>query len=277
MSKKQAPQVTTQQNTVDPMVSRMQSYTMDQTKNILAPYLNSGNNGYGVADFTTDQNTAFAGIRERLGHGGGGITPGDVQSWMNPYQSAVVDATTGRIQRQGDQALNAIRARQAAGSAFGGMGARSALATAETQRNTQQQIADTTAQLMAQGYTQAQATALANHALQGQSLQALLGAGNQQQQLAQTKLDVPLKALTMLQQSTPQQYSSTQTTTTPSTAPSPMQQVLGLAGTLGGAFLGGPMGASIGGSLGGMLGGGLPAAPTYGMAGYGAGIRPTWS
>ena len=61
MSKKQKPVVTTQQNTVDPMVSQMQSYTMDRTKNILQPYLESGNNGYGVAGFNADQNTAFPG------------------------------------------------------------------------------------------------------------------------------------------------------------------------------------------------------------------------
>ena len=36
---------------------------------------------------------------------------------------------------------------QAAGSAFGGMGARSALADGQTQEGTQRQIAETTAQL----------------------------------------------------------------------------------------------------------------------------------
>jgi hypothetical protein len=250
MSKKQKPVVTTQQNTVDPMVSRMQQYTMDQTKNILAPYLNSGNNGYGVAGFNNDQTSAFQGIRGQVG----GMTPADVQGWMNPYISNVVDTTTGRIQRQGDEALNAIRARQAAGSAFGGTGARSALQMAKTQEGTQRQIAETTAQLMAQGYDRATATALSNEALQTSALQGVLGIGNQQQELEQRKLDVPLNALKMLQASTPQQYSSTSTTTQPNTAPSPFQQVLGLAGTIGGAFLGGPMGAQIGGGLGSMAG-----------------------
>jgi hypothetical protein len=258
MSKKQKPMVTTQQNTVDPMVSRMQSYTMDQTKNILAPYLNSGNNGYGVAGFNEDQTGAFQGIRDMASAHGGGLDPNAYKTWMNPYQSEVVDTTTGRIQRQGNEALNAIRARQAAGSAFGGMGARSAFAAQQAQEGTQRQIAETTAQLMSQGYTQAQAQAMANRGLQAQSLQSLLGIGGQQQQLQQQKLDVPLNALKMLQASTPQQYSSTSTTTAPNTSPSPFQQVLGLAGTIGGGLLSGPMGASIGGGLGGLFGGYSP-------------------
>jgi hypothetical protein len=241
MSKKQKPITTTQQNTVDPMVSRMQQYTMDQTKDILAPYLNSGTSGYGVAGFNQDQTSAFEGLRGQVG----GMTPQDVQGWMNPYISNVVDTSTGRIQRQGDEALNAIRGRQAAGSAFGGTGARAALQSAKTQEGTQRQIAETTAQLMAQGYDRATATALSNEALQTNALQGVLGIGNQQQELAQRKLDVPLNALGMLQKSTPQQYSSTTTSTAPNTAPSPFQQVLGLAGTIGGGFLGGPAGSTM--------------------------------
>jgi hypothetical protein len=256
MSKKQKPQVTTQQNTVDPMVSRMQQKTMDTANRILDPYLNAGQTGYGVAGFNTDQNTAFEGIRGLTG----GITPMDVKGWMNPYTTEVVDATTQRMRDEADRSANALRARGAAGSAFGGMGARTALGIAENERNHQAQRAEMTAKLLAQGYDQATATAITNQNLKATALSGVLGIGNQQQELEQRKLDVPLTALKTLHGMTPQQYSSTSTTTAPSTAPSPFQQVLGLAGTIGGAVLGGPMGASLGGSLGGMLGGGYTPA-----------------
>jgi hypothetical protein len=240
MSKKQKPLVTTQQNTVDPMVSEMQRWTMGHAQNILGDRFNQGT-GAGVADLNADQRSAFEGIRGQVG----GMTPQDVQGWMNPYISNVVDTTTGRIQRQGDEALNAIRGRQAAGSAFGGMGARGALQAARTQEGTQRQIAETTAQLMAQGYDRATATALSNEGLQTSALQGLLGIGNQQQQHQQMRLDAPLRHLQIAQGMTPQQYSSTSTTTQPNTAPSPLQQALGLAGTIGGGFLSGPAGSGI--------------------------------
>jgi hypothetical protein len=150
--------------------------------------------------------------------------------------------------------LNALRGRTAAGSAFGGTGARGALAEAKTIEGVNRNIAEAAASLQAQGFDKATAMAVAQHGLQGESLQAMLGIGNQQQQHEQYKLDKPLQALQMLQQATPQQYSSTTTSTQPNTAPSPFQQVLGLAGTIGGAFLGGPMGAQIGGGLGSMAG-----------------------
>jgi hypothetical protein len=269
MGNKSNPQVTTTQNTVDPMVSQMQQHTLDTARDVLDPYLKKP--GYGVAAFNADQQNAFGQVRDLAG----GITPGNIQSWMNPYVSNVVDTTTSRMQQEADRNLAAIRARGAAGSAFGGMGARSAFAENRATQGSQQQMAEMTAKLMAQGYDQATATAITNQGLKGQAAQAILGIGNQQQQLEQTKLDQPLMALDRLHKYTPQQYSSTQTTTTPPPqGPSPLQQALGIAGTLGGAFLGGPMGASLGGSLGSMLGGGIP-----GMAqgGYGPAIPPGYA
>jgi hypothetical protein len=264
MSSKAKPQVTTQQNTVDPMASRFQGYVFDKAKDVLDPRFDNPEKY--VAGFNTDQQNAFTNIRGLQG----GITPGDVQSWMNPYTSAVVDTTTQRMRDEADRNLASIRARGAAGSAFGGVGARSALAENRAQATNQQQMAEMTAKLMAQGYDQATATAITNQGLKGSAAEALLGIGNQQQQHEQFKMDAPLRTLGIAHGIMPQQFSSTNTTTAPNTAPSPLQQALGIAGTAAGMYFGGPMGAQIGGQLGGMAGGAMAgnAAPAPEMGPY---------
>jgi hypothetical protein len=240
MSKKQKPQVTTQQTVMDPMVTAAQRNLLESGQDILAPYLQSGTSGYGVAGFTPDQAAAFQGIRDRMAHGAGGMTAGDVEGWLNPYTRAVVDTTNQALRDESGRTLNDIRARTAAASSFGGSGSRGALLEARENEALDKAVAATTAQLMAQGYDRATATAQANHALQTSSLQALLGIGNQQQQHRQTELDVPLTALQRLAAITPQQYGSTVTKTEPPPqTPTPLESVLGLG--MGLAKL--PMGA----------------------------------
>lgn len=72
----------------------------------------------------------------------------------------------------------------------------------------------------------------------------------------------------------------TQTSVAPNTAPSPLQSILGLAGTVGGAMLGGPMGASIGSSLFGGLGGsssaGFQDGAQYGPVSVGGRPLGSW-
>lgn len=251
MSKKQKPQVTTQQTTMDPMVTAAQRNLLDTGQSILAPYLASGNNGYGVAGFTPDQQAAFQNIRDRMAHGGGGITAGDVEGWLNPYTRNVVDTTNQALRDESGRTLNDIRARAAAASSFGGSGSRGALLEARESEALDKAIAASTAQLMAQGYDRATATAQANHALQTSSLEALLGIGNQQQQQRQTELDVPLMALERLRALTPQQYGSTTTTTAPPPAtPSPLEQILGLGMQVAKLPMGGgSAGTSVGGAV----------------------------
>jgi hypothetical protein len=237
MGQKAQPQVTTQQMTVDPMVSRMQQYTFNEGRKILEPRFRNPQDF--IAGFNQDQTNAFQGVRDLQG----GITPGDVQGWMNPYVSNVVDTTTSRMRQEADRNLAGIRARGAAGNAFGGMGARSAFAENRAMATNQQQMAEMTAKLMAQGYDQATATAITNQGLRSSATQALLGIGNQQQQQAQSVLDAPLKPLAIAQGLTPQQYSTTSTTTQPAPQQaSPLQQALGL----GLSVFGGPIGNAVG-------------------------------
>jgi hypothetical protein len=246
MAKKQKPLVTTQQSnastTVDPMVSDMQRFTLGHAQSILNPYL-TGGAGYGVAERTGAQDDALEAVKRfAYANGGGGVTADDITAQINPYRKEVVDVATSGIQRDTDRALAQIRGRRAAGSAFGGVGARAALESAETRAAGTRQIAETTAQLMAQGYDRATATAIANKELQSNALKMVTGAVDAEQEQRQRELDAPLRALQLAHNVTPQQYSSsstgTQTTTAPNTAPTPLQQMLGL----GLSVFGGPIG-----------------------------------
>jgi hypothetical protein len=263
MSQRPVTQTTTQ-NTSTRMpsyVEDFQKYSLDKSRNVLDPYLN--NQGYGVAGFNADQNAAFQGVRDMATAHGGGLDPNAYKDWLNPYAREVVDTTTQRMRDEADRSANALRARGAAGSAFGGMGARTAMGLAEVSKNSQAQIGQMVAQLMAQGYSQAQAQAVANRNVQQQSLQALMGIGSQQQQLEQQRLDVPMNAVKMMAGLTPQQYSTTGTMTgtqtMPNTAPGPLQQVLGVAGTIGGNMLAGPIGGAIGNQMTNWMTGRIPA------------------
>lgn len=266
MCKKTEPQVTTQK--MDSQVV-MPEYVQDAQKNllrtgqsILEPYLHPSTPGYGVSGFSQDQTTAMGGVRDLYGsamNGSGALDPADITKFLNPYTQNVVDTTNQTLRDQNDVTLNGIRARAAAGSSFGGSGSRAALQETTANNDLSKTIASTTAQLMAQGYDKATATALASKqsdiSTRAAATQALMESGNQQQQLYQTQMDMPLKALQSLLAITPQQYGSSTSGTTVTTAPppqsaSPLQQVLGGGLSILGMGMGGPLGgATLGGSL----------------------------
>jgi hypothetical protein len=83
----------------------------------------------------------------------GQVADTDLTKYLNPFTQSVVSTTAADIQRQGDQADQAVRARYAAGGAFGG--SRQAVAQAENARNTTDIIAKTIAGLRADGYNNA--------------------------------------------------------------------------------------------------------------------------
>jgi len=85
--------------------------------------------------------------------------PYSTMSYMNPYEQQVIDAAMGDIRREGNKQLMAQRAQAVQAGAFGG--SRGALAEAELNRNIMEQQAKTSANLRAQGYTQAQANSMA--------------------------------------------------------------------------------------------------------------------
>jgi hypothetical protein len=120
--------------------------------------------------------TTARGIRELAGTTGQFDPATGTSSYMNPYETAVIDAAMGDLTRAGEQQKQALRARAVQAGAFGGN--RAALAESELDRNLLEQQAKTAAGLRAQGYGQAQQnamTAFENAQQRGQRAGQLIG------------------------------------------------------------------------------------------------------
>ena len=129
--------------------------------------------------------------------------PQAYQQFMSPYQQQVIDTTLTEFDRQRQQALAGQQAKSVAGGAFGG--AREGVQRAEYGAQTLQDRAALQAQLLQQGFGQAQ-TAAAQAFTQQQGLASLqpqlvsgqIGAlsalGQQQQQQQQAILDAQAAA-----------------------------------------------------------------------------------
>lgn len=87
--------------------------------------------------------------------------PASVQQYYNPYQQDVIDSSLAQIDRAGELAANQQRAEFAGAGAFGDK--RRGIYEAELASSTQRDRASTVANLMQQGYTQAQAIAQAEN------------------------------------------------------------------------------------------------------------------
>ena len=183
--------------------------------------------------------------------------PQAYQQFMSPYQRDVIDASLQEFDLQAQRGLGALSDQAVRAGAFGG--ARQGVAEAEYRSASDRNRAALQAQLLQQGFGQAQQAAqqqFANQmnlaqqvpALQGQQVAGLttLGAGLQsqrqaelsaQQQLAQQQLNQPLAAAQQYGQGIMgliSGYPTTTTTTQP--APTAMQQALGLGATLAGVY-----------------------------------------
>jgi len=184
--------------------------------------------------------------------------PTGYQQFMSPYQQDVIDATLQDYDLQAQKGLGSISQQAIASGAFGG--AREGVAEAEYRSLSDRNRAALQAQLLQQGFGQANQLASQQYQQQlglgsaqqgflGQDVGALttLGANLQaqrqaelgaQQQLAQQQLNQPMQAA--------QQYGSgvtsliagypgqTQQTMTPS--PSPLSTALGVGSTLAGIY-----------------------------------------
>lgn len=127
----------------------------------------------------------FAGSQALLGAGTRGFRPGaQTAAFMNPYQQAVIDEAVRQINRQGQIAQQGLAAQAVRSGAFGGE--REGVQRAELERGLMEQRATTIANLLNQGYTQAQANAMAAFEQQQQRrMQAGQVVGQQAAQQAQ--------------------------------------------------------------------------------------------
>ena len=146
-------------------------------------YINTGSQGLAQAQqqaasatqnaepqFTAGQDTLRQGIGALQG-AAQAYDPNSAQGFMNPYQQQVIDASMRQIDRQNAIAQQGVQAQAAQAGAFGG--SRDAIQRAEMQRNAADQKNSVIANLMNQGYTQAQAQAqTAFEQQQGRQLQA---------------------------------------------------------------------------------------------------------
>ena len=207
------------------------------------------------------QQTALAGIggyKPFLQAAQASAGPTGYQQFMSPYQQAVIDTTLQQFDVQAQKGLPALAAQAIGAGAFGG--GREGVQRAEYQQASDRNRAALQAQLLQQGFGQAQQLAQQNIANQlrlggaqqqflGQDVGALstLGGINQaqaqaqlgaQQQLAQQQLQQPLQATQALGSGITSLIAgypgSTQTQMQPS--PTALQTALGAGATLAGVY-----------------------------------------
>ena len=176
------------------------------------------------------------------------VGPDAFKQFMSPYQQEVIDTTLAEFDRQQAIADTALRDRAIAAGAFGG--GREGVMAAEAARGAATNRANLQAQLLAQGFQQAQAAAAADlQARQGLG-QYQSALGQQQQAVEQAKLDAaqiaakeeqfqPFTQLGLIGQQLAQIQPGafpTQTVGIGAAAPtaSPMSQFLGGAAGIGG-------------------------------------------
>jgi hypothetical protein len=196
----------------------------------------------------------------------GGLTgPTAFRQFMSPYQQDVIDTTLREFDVQAQKGLPALAAQAINAGAFGG--GREGVQRAEYQQASDRNRAALQAQLLQQGFGQAQTAAqqaflnqqtLGNQQLNlagqqqaflGQDVGALstLGAQNQalqqaqlqaQQQLAQQQLQQPLTAAQTYGQGVTQLIAGYpgQTTQISQPSPSPIATAIGAGGTLAGIY-----------------------------------------
>ena len=136
------------------------------------PFIGTAAAGLAGAGTTLGQAQALTGT-------GAGTGAGTVASYMSPYQQQVIDTTLAEFDRQRQIQEQAIAQSALRAGAFGG--GREGVQLAEFQSASDRNRAATQAQLLQQGYGQAQAA-------RQQDLQNLSGLASQQAALAQSQL-----------------------------------------------------------------------------------------
>ena len=194
--------------------------------------------------------TAAGGLGSLVGTGAGGAdVQGSIASYMSPYQQQVMDASLSEFDRNAAMQQNAIGDQAISMGAFGG--GREGVQRAEMMRGSNMNRASLQAQLLNQGFQQAQQARSGDLAAQQGLGTYQQGLGQGQQGYQQALLDAqqvanreeqysPFTQIGLigqqLSQMTPGTYPTTMTTTTPqSVAPtSPLQSYIGGAGAVGG-------------------------------------------
>ena len=144
----------------------------------LASAMATNQPGFGQAEQALSQGIGTLGGAQQA------YDPSSAQSFMDPYRQQVIDETMRQINRQGAIAQQGLAAQAVRAGAFGGE--REGVQRAEMERNLMDQKASTIANLLSQGYSQAQAQSMASFEQQQQrQMQAGQGIGQLGSQQAQ--------------------------------------------------------------------------------------------
>ena len=187
------------------------------------------------------------------------VSPTAFQTYMSPFQQDVIDTTLAEFDRQTQAGLPSLAAQAIGAGAFGG--GREGVQRAEFLSNQARNRAALQAQLLSQGFTQAQNLAAADFgrnlqlaqqtpALLGQQISALTGLGAQQGARAQQQLTAqqqllsrqalqPLEAAQQFGSGVTQLiagYPGREQILPPTPTPSPLATGLGTASTLAGIY-----------------------------------------
>jgi hypothetical protein len=185
--------------------------------------------------------------------------PTAYQAYMSPYQQDIIDTTLAEFDVQSQKGLPALSAQAVAAGAFGG--GREGVQRAEYQAASDRNRAALQAQLLGQGFSQAQNLAAQDFTrnltlaqqtpgLLGQQISALTGLGAQQaarqqqlltadQQLASRQALQPLEAAQQFGSGVTQLiagYPGRENILPPAATPSPLATGLGTASTLAGIY-----------------------------------------
>lgn len=270
---------------------RVAGFSQDQLKvqDFLSNLLGQGNANY---------QSGIDSVVSQLTNPSNKTTGSSYQEYMNPYINEVIKNQNNELVRTADINRNKIRDNAAMSNAFGS--GRADLMEQEANRNLNQQVSENTSSGMSNAFNWANQMALsanqantANTSALASTLGSLTGAqtqnslnqasalntvGTQQQQLAQSQLDVPYNNVSWLSGILGQIPTSIYGTTTTSQTSTPSagwgSQLLGAATSAAGLMSGNPA-LMTGGSSGGGLNAMLQSALNSGNS-FGSGQNITW-
>jgi hypothetical protein len=245
-------------NIADPFLmtpsARVAGFTPDQTAGM--DYARN------IAEAVSMSPNHYGGNTMKLGREFGNFSemdPANISKWMSPYLGQAVGQTRAAMESDYRDKDASLAASYAAGPVVGSGGA---LARGQLARGANENVGNTVSQMYQQGYGQAlgaaqaatqmtnqniaqqrqdhmavqrQASQLDTETLMRnlQALQGLQGSGQQQQQLNQRVLDVPLEMLQLLAGITPQDQSMTSQTQKKTESSGGGSILSGISGVLG--------------------------------------------
>ena len=137
------------------LMSQAQPIPMQQVAGLSGMEQQARNAAGGLGGFAPQLNQA----QQYFQQSAMGFNPQMAQSFMNPYQNAVIDPQMQAIQRQGDTARRDARANQVTAGAFGG--SRGAVQEAEIRRGVGDRQAQVGSDLAYKGYNDAMTNSMA--------------------------------------------------------------------------------------------------------------------